>query len=69
MSNMCVIRSGWVGSTEIGDGISSWIAENAPQVPNIPLEESAAGCMKVLKGAAVEDSGSFYNFDGTKIPW
>jgi hypothetical protein len=69
ITDMFVIHSGWVGSTEIGDGISSWIAENAPQVPNIPLEESAAGCMKVLKDATVENSGSFYNFDGTKIPW
>lgn len=69
MADVWIFRLGWVGSTEIGDGISSWVTENAPQVPNIPLEESAAGCMKVFKGVTLEDSGCFYNFDGTKIPW
>ncbi|KAB5578185.1 putative short-chain dehydrogenases/reductase [Coniochaeta sp. 2T2.1] len=64
-----LLHPGWVGSTEIGGGISSWIAENASSVPNIALEDSAAGCMKVLREAKLEDAVTFFNFDGTKMPW
>jgi len=64
-----LIHPGWVGATEIGDGISPWIAQNAPSVPNISLDDSAAGCMKVFNEASLEDTGAFFNFDGTKLPW
>jgi hypothetical protein len=53
----------------MGATISSWIAENAPQVPNIAIDDSAAGCMKVLREAKLEDALSFFDFDGTRIPW
>ncbi|MFZ4602613.1 MAG: SDR family oxidoreductase [Caulobacterales bacterium] len=39
--------------------------------PNAPVEveASAAGQQKVLDGLGLEDSGSFFNFDGKRIPW
>ncbi|OIW30535.1 putative short-chain dehydrogenases/reductase [Coniochaeta ligniaria NRRL 30616] len=64
-----LLHPGWVSSTEIGDSISDWIAENAPDIPSITSDVSAAGSMKVLKEATLEDAVSFFNFDGTKLPW
>ena len=39
--------------------------------PNAPLtpEESVAGMRKVLDGLKPEDSGGFWSYKGTKVPW
>lgn len=60
---------GWVPSTEIGDGISPWMAKYAPEYPKITTEESAAGVVKVLTGLTIEQTSSFFNYDGTTLPW
>ncbi|KAK0629701.1 putative short-chain dehydrogenases/reductase [Bombardia bombarda] len=64
-----VIHPGWVGATEVGSAIAPYIEKYAPNLPNIPVEESAAGVIKVLGDAAIDDAGAFFNFDGTKLPW
>jgi hypothetical protein len=60
---------GWVGATEIGDTITPWMEKYAPAARNVPESESAEGCMSILKNATLEDTGSFFNFDGTRLPW
>jgi NAD(P)-dependent dehydrogenase (short-subunit alcohol dehydrogenase family) len=39
--------------------------------PNAPIdvEASVTGQQKVLDGLRLEDSGSFFNFDGERLPW
>lgn len=51
------LHPGWV-KTEMGG-------------PNalISTQESVAGLKKVLLDAGAEDSGHFYNYDGSTIPW
>lgn len=60
---------GWVPSTEIGAGINDWMAKYAPNAPSTTVEESAAGVVAVIKGLKFEDTNSFYDYDGTKLPW
>lgn len=61
--------TGWVGATELGNGIAEWIEKYSPDTENVTVEKSAAGCMKVLHGLTVEDAGNFFNYDGTTIPF
>jgi hypothetical protein len=61
--------SGWVETTEVGDGISPWMKKYASTAASISETESASGCMEVLRGAVIDDSGSFFNYDGSKLPW
>jgi len=35
----------------------------------ISTEESVAGLKKILQNATADDSGHFYNYDGSAIPW
>jgi hypothetical protein len=60
---------GWVPSTDIGAGINDWMAKYAPNAPDVTEDESAAGVVAVAAGLALERTNSFYNYDGTKIPW
>jgi hypothetical protein len=60
---------GWVGITEIGDSISEWVNKYHPSLENLSVEKSSADCMKVLNGLTIEDSGAFFNHDGTKLPF
>ncbi|KAK3688353.1 putative short-chain dehydrogenases/reductase [Podospora appendiculata] len=64
-----LIHPGWVGQTDIGNSIAPYIEKYSPGLPNITPEESAAGVIKVAKDAAIEDTGSFFNYDGSKLPW
>lgn len=41
----------------------------APDVEPVTPEEAAAGVVKVLNEATIEESGSFFNYDGGKLPW
>jgi hypothetical protein len=61
--------TGWSGATQIGNGIADWMAKYAPHVPNLSVEESAEGTIKVLNSLKPEDNGAFYGYDGNKLPW
>ena len=52
-----VLHPGWV-QTRMGGA-------SAP----LPPEESVAGLRQVIAGLSPEQSGGFYNYDGTPIPW
>lgn len=41
----------------------------APHVPKVTTEDSAAGVVKVLEGLSIEKTASFFNYDGTTVPW
>ncbi|KAK4210727.1 putative short-chain dehydrogenases/ reductase [Rhypophila decipiens] len=60
---------GWVKATDIGGAIAEWMEKYAPETKSVTPEEAAAGVVKVLNEKTFEDSGSFFNYDGTKLPW
>ncbi|CZR58536.1 uncharacterized protein PAC_08428 [Phialocephala subalpina] len=64
-----VIHPGWVPTTDIGSGIVEWVEKYAPDLPRIPVPESAAGVVKIVETLTIEDTNSFFNFDGSKLPW
>ncbi|KAK7419758.1 hypothetical protein QQX98_003130 [Neonectria punicea] len=64
-----LLHPGWVGVTELGSKITNWMETYAPQVTSLTVEDSAAGCIKVLNGVGPEDNGLCFSYDGTKIPW
>ena len=66
LANICV---GWVPTTEIGSGIIDWVEKYAPNLPRISVPESAAGVMKIFETLTIQDTNSFFNYDGTKLPW
>ena len=45
------------------------MAKYAPEYPKITTEEAAAGVVKVLTELNIEQTGSFFNYDGTTLPW
>jgi hypothetical protein len=61
--------TGWVGATEMGGTIASYIDAHARHLENVPPEKAAAGVVKVLQHLTEKDNGSLFNFDGTEIPW
>lgn len=60
---------GWVPTTDIGSGIVEWVEKYAPDLPRIPVPESAARVVKIVETLTIEDTNSFFNFDGSKLPW
>ena len=60
---------GWVPATDIGSGIVEWVEKYAPNLPRIQISDSAAGCVKIFETLGIEDTNSFYNYDGSKLPW
>lgn len=62
-------RVGWVGATEMGSTLVEIVADQNVPMENVPPEKSAAGVMGLLNGLTMEDTGCFFNFDGTRIPW
>lgn len=60
---------GWVPSTELGSGIIDYMAKYAPQTPAVTTADSAAGVIKVLESLNIEETGTFFNYDGTKLLW
>lgn len=60
---------GWVPTTDIGSGIIEWVEKYAPSLPKIPVPESAAGVVKIIETLTIENTNSFFNYDGTKLPW
>ncbi|WYZ38082.1 hypothetical protein EsH8_II_001588 [Colletotrichum jinshuiense] len=64
-----LIHPGWVPSTEIGAGILEWVEQYAPQLPKVPVAESAKGCVKIIQEVKFDETNLFWNYDGTKLPW
>ena len=60
---------GWIDSTDMGSSIIPWAEKNPSTLSSITVEESAVGVTKVLHDLKIEDTGSFYNYDGTPLPW
>ena len=61
--------AGWVPSTDIGAGIEAWMEKNAPQAKRTTIPESAKGCVKLFEELTIKDTVSFFNYDGSKLPW
>jgi hypothetical protein len=53
----------------MGNGIVAWVEKNPGSMESITVEESAAGVVNVLKSLDIEATGSFYNYDGSILPW
>ncbi|KAF8154558.1 hypothetical protein B0H34DRAFT_660182 [Crassisporium funariophilum] len=62
------IHPGWV-RTEIGDTITDWMTTYASHVPHLEPEVSGAGVVKVAEGLTLDKTASYWNWDGTSIPW
>ncbi|RXW19389.1 hypothetical protein EST38_g6455 [Candolleomyces aberdarensis] len=65
---VAVLHPGWV-QTDIGDGIKDWMAKYAPETPQITTKQASEGVINVAKKVTLEETTSFYNFDGNTIPW
>ncbi|OKL61401.1 hypothetical protein UA08_03843 [Talaromyces atroroseus] len=63
-----LIHPGWV-NTDMGDQITEWVMQNNPTLENLSTEKSAAECLKVLQGMTTEDAGTYFSYDGTKLPF
>ncbi|KAK6824826.1 hypothetical protein PG990_003811 [Apiospora arundinis] len=64
-----LVHPGYIGGTDMGAGIETWVQENLPDLPNLTVETSVQCCLKVMHGATPEDNGLFFNEDGTTRPW
>lgn len=64
-----VISLGWVPMTEIGAGIEEWMNKYAPNFARVTPHNSAAGCVKIFETVIIEQTNSFWNYDGTNFPW
>ncbi|KAF9475581.1 NAD(P)-binding protein, partial [Pholiota conissans] len=62
------IHPGW-SQTDLGEGINEWMAKYAPQVPHFPPEAAAENVVKISKALTLENTGAFWHFDGTNLPW
>lgn len=60
--------SGWV-DTDMGNTTKEWMTTHHPDVKQISRVQSATGCLNVLREAKLEDAVSFYNWDGSRLPW
>jgi NAD(P)-dependent dehydrogenase (short-subunit alcohol dehydrogenase family) len=63
-----VLHPGWVG-TDIGDGIEPWMTKYSPETKKLTTQESAVDCVKLFRSVRIEDTGAFFNHDGSKIPF
>lgn len=63
------ISVGWVPETGIGRGIVEWVEKYAPNLPRVTASDSAAECVKIFETLTIEDTNSFFNYDGSKIAW
>lgn len=55
--SVVVCHPGWV-QTDMGGG-------SAP----VSIDQSIAGLYSLIDGLSLEDSGKFYNYDGSELPW
>ncbi|KAF5336368.1 hypothetical protein D9611_006578 [Ephemerocybe angulata] len=63
-----IVHPGWV-ATDLGDGVKPWMEKYNPDAAQIPSEEAAAGILKITNNLTLEDTTSFYSYDGTTIGW
>lgn len=63
-----VLHPGWVG-TDIGDSIEPWMTKYSPETKKLTTQESAVDCVKLFRSVRIEDTGAFFNHDGSKIPF
>lgn len=54
---VCVAHPGWVQTDMGGSGA------------DISAQESAAGLARLIDGLSLKNTGAFYNYDGSTIPW
>jgi len=59
---------GWV-QTEMGDSVREAVMKTTPSVPQITVEESAKGCVKIALEVKSPSTEKIYNYDGTATPW
>jgi hypothetical protein len=52
----------------MGSGIIPWVEKNGG-MSSITVEQSAEGVVKVLFDMNIDNTGSFYNYDGSFLPW
>ncbi|KAG0651529.1 putative oxidoreductase [Hyphodiscus hymeniophilus] len=64
-----LIALGWVPATDIGNTIVEWVEKYAPNLPRVPVAESAAGVVKIIGTLTIEETNSFFSYDGSKLPW
>ncbi|KAK3318686.1 putative short-chain dehydrogenases/reductase [Apodospora peruviana] len=64
-----LIHPGWIKATDIGYAIAPYMEKYVPNLKSISPEEAAAGVVQVLNDATLDVTGSFFNYDGTTIPW
>ncbi|EPS94641.1 NAD-binding protein [Fomitopsis schrenkii] len=65
---MILVHPGWV-DTDMGNATKEWMAKHFPDFKQISGAQSATGCVNVLREAKLEDAVSFYNWDGSRLPW
>jgi hypothetical protein len=53
----------------MGSSIIPWVDKNPDSFSSITVEQSAAGVTQVLHDLTIENTGSFFNYDGTQLPW
>jgi len=53
----------------MGSSIVAWVDKNPNSFSSITVELSAAGVTKVLHDLTIENTGSFFNYDGIQLPW
>ncbi|KAI0078259.1 NAD(P)-binding protein [Panus rudis PR-1116 ss-1] len=63
-----LVHPGWV-ATDLGLGIDSWVQQHFPGLKPITTEQSAAGVLKIIQEARLQDSAPYLNYDGAVIPW
>ncbi|KAF5336366.1 hypothetical protein D9611_006572 [Ephemerocybe angulata] len=66
--SVSVIHPGWV-VTDVGDGIKPWMEKYAPDTPQITTKQSSEGIIKLAEDLKLEQTTSFFNYDGSIIGW
>lgn len=59
--------TGWIGTTDMGSILIDFVAYHGVDMEKVSIEKSTIGCMKVLDGLTIEDSGCFFNFEIPKF--
>jgi len=62
------VHPGWV-QTELGAPLADWMATYAPNIPHLTPQESATAVVTISEGLTLEETASFWHYDGTKLPW